>query len=160
VGPLGQVYSGSLTSGTWTPVSESPCAGTTSPAVGNAMLGWSLATNNLIMACNEQQSVTVFSSADGGATWSKQATAPALGTANSLSASPAAPDILATTDGIEVLSASTGQWQQVVPLQGGFSYVGMTTNNQGVAVPANASLHEVWMTHDGGLTWEPSAILP
>jgi hypothetical protein len=160
VGPLGQVYSGSLTSGTWTQVSESPCAGTTSPAVGSAMLDWSLATNNLIMACNEQQSVTVFSSADGGATWSKQATAPALGTAHSLTASPAAPDILATTDGIEVLSASTGQWQQVAPLQGGFSYVGMTTDDQGVAVPANASLHEVWMTHNGGLTWEPSAILP
>jgi len=29
----------------------------------------------------------------------------------------------------------------------------MTTDTQGVAVPANASLHEIWMTSDGGQTW-------
>jgi hypothetical protein len=160
VGPRGQLYTGSLTSGTWIEVSASPCAGTTSPAVTSAMLDWSLATSDLIMACNGQQSATIFSSTDGGATWSKQATTPAFGTANSLTASPTEPDILATTDGIEELSASTRQWQQVVPLQGGFSYVGMTSDGQGVAVPANAGLHEVWMTYDGGLSWKPSAILP
>ena len=35
---------------------------------------------------------------------------------------------------------------------GGFSYVGMTTDSQGVALPADTSLHEIWMTFDGGLT--------
>jgi hypothetical protein len=160
VGPRGQVFTGSLTSGTWTQASESPCAGTTSPAAGSAMLNWSLAASDLIMACNGQQSVTIFSSGDGAVSWIKQATAPAFGTANSLTASPAAPDILATTDGIEVLNKSTGQWQQVESLPGGFSYVGMTSDLQGVAVPATASLHQVWMTHNGGLSWTPSAITP
>jgi hypothetical protein len=124
------------------------------------MLGWSLASGNLIMACGGQQAAVISASADGGATWTKQAEAPAFGSTRSLTASPAAPDILATADGIEVLNASTGQWQQVVTLQGGFSFVGMTTNSRGVAVPANAGLHEVYLTHDGGLTWTPSPIVP
>jgi hypothetical protein len=160
VGPRGQVYAGSLASGTWTQVSPSPCASTTSTVAASAMLGWSLASGNLIMACGGQQAAVISTSADGGASWTKQADAPAFGSAESLTASPAAPDILATADGIEVLNASTGQWQQVVTLQGGFSYVGMTTNSRGVAVPANAGLHEVYMTHDGGLTWTPSPIIP
>jgi hypothetical protein len=29
----------------------------------------------------------------------------------------------------------------------------MTGDNQGVAVPGNASLHQIWMTYDGGLQW-------
>ena len=41
---------------------------------------------------------------------------------------------------------------------GGFSYVGMTTDSQGVAVPADASAGAVWFTFDGGKTWRPSAI--
>ncbi|MCW2935482.1 MAG: glycosyl hydrolase, repeat-containing protein [Actinomycetia bacterium] len=160
VGPLGQVFTGSLTSGTWTQVSASPCASTTSSVVGSAMLDWSLATGDLIMACNEQESTTIFSSSDGGGTWNKQqATGPGFGVANSLTASPAAPDILATTDGIVALNAS-GQWHEVAPLTGGFSYVGMTTDGQGVAVPTDASLHQVWMTYNGGVTWAPHSILP
>jgi hypothetical protein len=160
VGPLGQVFSGSLTSGTWTQVSESPCAGITSPVVGSAMLDWSLATGDLIMACAGQKSTTIFSSSDGGGTWKKQqATGPGFGVADWLTASPAAPDILATTDGIVALDAS-GQWKEVAPLTGGFSYVGMTTDGQGVAVPTDSSLHQVWMTYNGGVTWAPHSILP
>ena len=160
VGPLGQVYSGSLTSGTWTQVSESPCAGNTSSPVGSAMLDWSLASSNLIMACNEQDSTTIFSSANGGTTWTAQVTEPSFGVANSLTAAPSAQYILATTEGIEVLNTSSGRWQKLVTLSGGFSYIGMTTNSQGVAIPANASLHEVYMTYNGGLSWLPYAIVP
>jgi hypothetical protein len=29
----------------------------------------------------------------------------------------------------------------------------MTTATQGVALPADTSLHKIWMTFDGGLTW-------
>ena len=160
VGPLGQVFTGSLTSGTWTQVSESPCAGNISPAVGSAMLDWSLASGDLIMACNEQDSTTIFSSANGGGTWTTQVTEPSFGLANSLTASTAAQYILATTEGIEVLNTSTGRWQKIVTLSGGFSYIGMTTTGQGVAVPVNAGLHEVYMTYNGGLSWLPSAIIP
>jgi hypothetical protein len=161
VGPLGQVFSGSLTSGTWTQVSTSPCAGATSPLVGNAMLDWSLATGDLIMACAGQQSTTIYSSVDEGASWSKQAdTGTGFGVAGSLTASPDAPEILATTEGIVALNASSGQWHVVASLTGGFSYVGMTTNGQGVAVPTDSSLHQVWMTYNGGISWAPHSILP
>jgi hypothetical protein len=34
----------------------------------------------------------------------------------------------------------------------------MTGDNQGVAVPVNASLHEIWMTYDGGLQWSASKV--
>ena len=157
VGPQGQVFTGSLTSGTWTQVSNSPCPATTTPA--SAMLGWSLAGGDLVMACNGQQSVAIYSSSDGGATWSQQVTGPAFGTATSLTASKDEPDILATTDGIEALNAS-GQWQDVVSLPGGFSYVGMTSDSQGVAVPANADLHQVYMTYNGGQSWTAFTIAP
>ena len=32
----------------------------------------------------------------------------------------------------------------------------MTTDDQGVAVPADTSLHEVWMTSDGGASSAPA----
>ena len=52
-----------------------------------------------------------------------------------------------------MLPAGAVQWKQASVASapdGGFSYVGMTTNDQGVALAANASLHEIWMTFDGG----------
>ena len=39
---------------------------------------------------------------------------------------------------------------------GGFGYVGMTTDVQGVALPADPSAGTVWFTFDGGQTWKPS----
>ena len=158
VGPVGEVFSGSLTSSTWTQVSISPCQSSSQP-VGSAMLDWSLATGDLILACNGAQAKTVYSSADGGATWSKQATPPGFGTPESLTASPAAPDILATTEGILALDAN-GQWQEVASVEGGFSYVGMTTDDQGIALPAKPGLHQVWMTYNGGLSWTPLSLVP
>ncbi len=41
---------------------------------------------------------------------------------------------------------------------GGFSYVGMTSPQQGVAVPADTAQHAVWFTFDGGRTWRASPI--
>ena len=58
------------------------------------------------------------------------------------------------------MTARPGAWPSVsggVPA-GGFSYVGMTNATQGVAVPANASLGEIFVTSDGGRTWRPSPI--
>ena len=63
---------------------------------------------------------------------------------------------LAAGNGIYVLPAGAAQWKQASVANapaGGFSYVGMTTNDQGVALPANSSLHEIWMTFDVGQTW-------
>ncbi len=97
-------------------------------------------------------STTLYKSPDDGATWVNGGTTASSGAVTSLSGSPSAPVILATSAGIEVRTG-TGQEQQVASLQGGFSYVGMTGDNQGVAVPADAALHEIWMTYDGGLQW-------
>jgi hypothetical protein len=40
---------------------------------------------------------------------------------------------------------------------GGFAYAGMTTDTQGAAVPAGPAQHGVWLTYDGGRTWQPSS---
>ncbi|MBV9093155.1 MAG: hypothetical protein JO132_04670 [Streptosporangiaceae bacterium] len=41
---------------------------------------------------------------------------------------------------------------------GGFAYVGMTTDEQGIALPADPAADAVWFTVDGGLAWQPSFI--
>ena len=40
----------------------------------------------------------------------------------------------------------------------GFTYVGMTDTSQGVAIPAESGLDEIYVTTDGGSTWQPSPI--
>jgi len=32
----------------------------------------------------------------------------------------------------------------------------MTDDEQGVAVPADTSLHQIWMTSDDGASWAPA----
>jgi photosystem II stability/assembly factor-like uncharacterized protein len=80
----------------------------------------------------------------------------------SLAAAPNGTLALATTTGIYYLPHGGERWEPSNATgtgapKGGFSYVGMTTNDQGVAVPADTSLHEIWMTTDGGATWAPAA---
>ena len=68
--------------------------------------------------------------------------------------------VLATTAGIEVSTDGGATWAAAhgaLP-PGGFSYVGMTTADQGVAVPADPSVHAVWLTYDGGATWHESPV--
>ena len=74
--------------------------------------------------------------------------------------------LVATTQGIDVSAqAPTAHsaklaWRaaQGAALAGGFSYVGMTTSAQGVAIPADQSVHAVWFTYDGGTHWQPSYV--
>jgi len=159
LGPDGTVYSGPETSGgSWHTVGKAPCAPT-------KLLTWVTSAKSLITSCSAQASssggqpvaTSLFTSGDGGMTWSAADTANSSGFVTSLSGSPNAPVILATTSGIDVRT-SAGHEQQVASLPGGFSYVGMTGDNQGVAVPADASLHEIWMTYDGGLQWSASKV--
>jgi hypothetical protein len=58
------------------------------------------------------------------------------------------------------VSADGGaKWRQAqLGPAGGFSYVGMTSPLQGVAVPADSSQHAVWFTFDGGQSWTPSPV--
>jgi hypothetical protein len=151
LGPDDSLYSGSLAGGSWPKVGSTPCQLT-------KLLTWVKPTGSLVAACNGQAAsggpagVTVYTSADDGATWANGGSTTSSGAVTSLSGSPSAPVILATSGGIDVRT-SAGQEKQVASLPGGFSYVGMTGDNQGVAVPVNTSLHEIWMTFDGGQQW-------
>ncbi|HET9966764.1 MAG TPA: hypothetical protein VFQ68_00930 [Streptosporangiaceae bacterium] len=104
----------------------------------------------------------IYSSSDGGGSWTRTGTAPSPGTASSLAASPAASVMLATDQGIELLPAGETAWRAATLAgatpAGGFSYVGMTTDKQGIALPADPRAGTVWFTFDGGQTWTPSAV--
>jgi hypothetical protein len=179
--PDGTLYSGALGS-SWQQVGAAPCQPGAAQADGQpsrALLALSGSTQ-LALACAGTGGTQVYTSSDGGATWS-QRTAPSVsGTATSLTATLSGALVLAGTGGIQVLPADADAAQQAPGMEspsaqpsssssaasrasawqaaqgvpaGGFGYVGMTTDTQGVALPANAGLHEIWMTFDGGLTW-------
>jgi hypothetical protein len=104
----------------------------------------------------------IFSSPNGGVSWLRMGQAPTAGIASSLAASPSQSLVLATDRGIEVLPRGEITWRAAtltaaVPA-GGFSYVGMTTDDQGIALPADPSAGTVWFTYNGGQTWRPSAV--
>ena len=123
---------------------------------------------NLVLACasssapGTQQAKQIFTSADGGITWQNAAAAPALGLATSVAAAPSGAYVLATGEGIDVQPAGSDSWQAATlagtPPAGGFGYVGMTTDVQGVALPANPTAGTVWFTFDGGKTWTPTSV--
>ena len=111
-------------------------------------------------AAGGQQSKTVYASADGGQTWRRAGQAPAAGTASFLSGSPSGTLVLATSLGIEVSTDGGASWSAASGAMppGGFVYAGMTTDAQGVAVPADPSQHAVWFTYNGGGTWQRSPV--
>jgi hypothetical protein len=160
LGPDGTIYSGPDTgAGSWRTAGKAPCAPT-------RLLTWVKFSQSLITSCSTQapppsgQVITsLYTSADGGMTWSAADTAQSGGQVRSLSGSPSAPVILATSSGIDIRT-SPGHEKQVASLKGGFTYVGMTGDNQGVAVPADVSLHQIWMTYDGGLQWTAYQVSP
>ena len=83
----------------------------------------------------------------------------------SLSGTPAGPVLVATSGGIDFSTNAPGvsgtlTWR-IAPgatAAGGYSYVGMTSSAQGVAVPANVNLDAVWFTYDGGARWVESPV--
>jgi hypothetical protein len=162
LGPDGTLYSGPL-DGTWQRAGTAQCQpGPAAPSglPGSALLALANSAT-VIVACNSASGVQVYTSTNSGATWDAQPASAwsAVGNQASATSLAAAPDgtlTLTAGNGIYVLPAGTAQWKQASVANapaGGFSYVGMTTNHQGVALPANASLHEIWMTFDGGQMW-------
>jgi len=68
--------------------------------------------------------------------------------------------VLATSSGL-YYSRDLKTWSaaQVTGMPaGGFSFVGMTNTQQGVAVPDDRMAHEIFTTSDGGVTWLASPI--
>ncbi len=153
IAPSGQVLSGPVSGGTWSVVGATPCA--------PADIQLAVTPAHLVVACTAAGQVTLETSASG-TSWQQGNNVPVSGTPTSLAATAGGEVVLATTTGI-YCSADGGTTWQAASLSGpappgGFSYVGMTNPSQGVAVPADASLGEVYVTGDGGATWTLSPI--
>jgi len=177
--PNGAVYSGPVTSTSgWQPALDhgSPeiGCGLPGPAQANGVPSQAMLAatgTGLVELCTGQsqsgsQGTKLVYSPDGGQTWQPSGSAPPAGTATSLSGTPSGQVLVATTTGIDVSANVAGRrrdglrWRTVsgAALSGGFSYVGMTTSAQGVAIPANTRLHALLFTYDGGRHWQESVV--
>ena len=177
--PSGTVLTGPLTGGPWHRAGRIPagCAvGQAQPGSGQPS-GALLASGStagagvpqLVLSCQAPpaspasvQPKAIYTSADDGATWIHAGSAPPAGAATALAASSDGLVMLASTAGIDYSADSGEHWTSAtiaggVP-DGGFSYVGMTSSTQGVAVPAVASAGEIFTTTDGGHTWSPHPV--
>ena len=175
--PGGELYSGPVDgSGPWTRVSSLVASCPVGPARGNgqptgALLG-AVNARDLILACVSASSGTspsvstqqkfVYSSTNGGMSWAQMTTAPAAGVAFGLADTPTESVMLATDQGIDLLPAGEMSWRTAdvrggAPA-GGFRYIGMTTDEQGIALPADPSAGTVWFTFDGGQSWTVSRL--
>ncbi len=176
--PGGQLFSGPVTSPAgWRTVTKAgvaaslPCAPGSSETGGHPLQAMLASTGpGLVLLCagqasGNQQAKTLYYSADGGRSWSPAGSAPARGVAMSLSGTPTGPVLVATSGGIDFSTNAPGAsgaltWRAArgATAAGGYSYVGMTSSDQGVAVPANVNLDAVWFTYDGGARWVESPV--
>jgi BNR/Asp-box repeat protein len=172
--PDGTLLSGPTASaGGWQPASgtaapsPAPCEPGAAQAGGQpsgALLA-ATTTSGLVLVCTSPaagaaQDKTVYTSSDNGQTWQKAGLAAAAGTATSVAGTATGTIVLATTAGLQVSTDGGVSWaagRGPLP-SGGFSYVGMTSATQGVAVPADVAQHAVWFTFDGGQSWHASPI--
>ncbi len=177
VAPDGTLYSGPLDGTAWHEVVRLPCATGSAQGDGQpqglllAPAGVTSGATRLAMVCWQAASGTtsVYVSTDNGANWSQETgvgSIPATSVPTSLTALPdgtlilaAVPASAGASSGIFLLAPGATQWRQatVADPSGetyGFSYVGMTSASQGVALGGNPDLHAIWMTVDGGKTWQ------
>lgn len=121
-------------------------------------------TSGMVAMCPGQGGSTqwtLLSSGDGGRTWRIAGNVSPAGRPASLAGTLAGALVLATSQGIGLSRDGGATWQAAQvrsPPPGGFSYVGMTSPRQGVAVPAGPGQRAIWFTYDGGLTWQPSPV--
>jgi hypothetical protein len=169
--PDGTLYSGPVSgAGSWQQAAPGPAGAascSTGPAQSNGQPSGALLAaanaSSLALACSTSAAsgggAQVFTSADGGATWQPSGTVTGV-TVTSLAAQPGGEIVLATTEGFQVSANAGASWQPAALAAGlaGFSYVGMTSTEQGVAVPADTSSHAIWFTFDAGRTWRRSPI--
>ena len=178
VAPDGTLYAGPLNGTAWHKVTKLPCQ----PGPGNGGGGRPQALQltpdgtsssggtRLAAVCDQVTAGTtsVYTSIDNGATWAEQTgveSMPTTSVPQSLTALPDGTLILAAIPGggglgggIYLLSPGAAKWQpaKLSDPSGktfGFTYVGMTSATQGVALGGDPSLNAIWLTTDGGQTW-------
>lgn len=178
----GEILAGPLNGGAWHRVRPSaasapPCltagaSGTTGQgATGSGQPAAFLAptVNEVFTYCaralpGRSGAAGLYGSADGGTTWTLLGPAVESGAPTSLAVAPDGALVLATADGLYYSTTATGRlsWHRgslAKPAPpGGFTFVGMTTDSQGVAVPADAAAQEIFTTTDGGVTWQARPI--
>jgi hypothetical protein len=167
--PSGELLSGPLTGGSWTVADSSvPCQpGAPGPDGQPSAALLAADSSGLALICTtaaqgtSSQPNSIYESSDGGATWSPAGNAPASATPAALAAQPGGLLLLATSAGIYRSGNGGSTWQLAgqdpagaAAGESGFSYVGMTSDSNGVALPADPGLHEVFTTGDGGQTWQ------
>jgi hypothetical protein len=172
VAPNGTLYAGPVDGGAWQRMSTLPCQPGPAASDGLPQLlmlapaGYTPSGGTRLgLVCARSsspagQTVDVWMSSDGGATWPSGGPSgvPGLGSPASLTATTAGTLILATSSGIYTLPLGAAAWQAASlsdpsGRSDGFSYVGMTTPLQGVALGGDPALHAIWMTTDGGQSW-------
>jgi hypothetical protein len=169
VAPDGTLYSGPI-GGPWVKAGTLPCEPGPPQASGlPSGAAFAVSFKHLAIACAGADATSppaVYTSDNNGSFWTPQASSAwsgltSIGAITSLTAGEKGMLALATTQGLYQLPSGGTHWKQVVgPASGpsgGFTYVGMTDPHQGVAVPADMQLHEVWMTQDSGVTWQSAA---
>jgi hypothetical protein len=175
--PSGEVLSGPLTGAAWTVAGQQELCPPGAPGPDGQPTGALLAADpsELVLVCtgstdaaSDSQSKLVAESSNGGRSWSKTGNGPTTGIATALAAQDEGDLIVLATDAGIYLSGTGGSTWQPQPTQAspngaaagehGFSYVGMTSLVDGVALPADPSLHEVFITTDGGATWRPHLV--
>jgi photosystem II stability/assembly factor-like uncharacterized protein len=180
VAPDGTLYAGPLDGTAWHKVAMLPCVPGPGNGGGGQPQGLQLApagtspsgATRLALVCRPASpagDTSVYQSTDNGSTWTEQtgvASMPATAIPSSLTSLPDGTLILAAlpaggeapSGGIYLLPPGATQWQQAKLSDPsgktyGFTYVGMTSATQGVALGGNPDLHAIWMTTDGGQTW-------
>jgi len=169
--PDGKLFSGPATAGAaWQLVSPTslPCLPGPAEADGQPSGGQLAASapGDLALVCPPGQAggtqsgghpQVIYTSVNGGHSWLPHGGLPIPATVTSLAASTGGVLAVGTSQGIEVSPDNGATWR--LTLHGaGVSYVGLTSPLQGVAVPADTSLHQLWFTFDGGQSWQASAI--
>lgn len=172
--PSGELLGGPLTGGAWSVVGEQEQCLPGSPGPDGQPTGALLAADSaeLVLVCTSAtdsttgtQTKSVIESSDNGKTWSAAQSADVTGIATSVATQGSSLVVLATDAGLYLSTDGGGTWKlaQASPAraaagEGGYSYVGMTSAAHGVALPADADLHEVFITTDGGRAWQAHAV--
>jgi photosystem II stability/assembly factor-like uncharacterized protein len=120
--------------------------------------------SGLYLICQQAQGgkPLIYQSADGGQTWQAGATAGLGGEVTSLAVAPGSDTLEAATSAGLYYSADGRTWHRAALIgqlpPGGFRFAGMTTQEEGVAVPAGGTVKKIFITRDGGQTWQATSI--